>query len=120
MEKVSLIGGEKAVSKNVENYLAKNYTLDRIAGKNRYETSAMIAERFFSHAETAVVAYGLNFPDGLSGGPLAMSLEAPMLLMTDSETAEASAYVETAGVLHIAVMGGTTLIKDQAVLDLIK
>ena len=39
-----------------------------ITGKNRYETSAKVAERFFSAPEGAVLAYGEDYPDGLCGG----------------------------------------------------
>ncbi|MBP3384242.1 MAG: cell wall-binding repeat-containing protein [Firmicutes bacterium] len=120
VEKMYLIGGENAVNGNIETYLKTKYSLKRLAGKNRYETSAMIAEEFFPKVQTAVTAYGLNFPDGLSGGPLAMALEAPMILITDSECAEASAYVKNSGVERVAIMGGTTLISDQAVIDLLK
>lgn len=118
--KMYLIGGENAVGNDVEKYLIQKYYIKRLAGKNRYETSAIIAGEFFPQAQTAVTAYGLNFPDGLSGGPLAMALEAPMLLITDSECTEASAYVDSAAVERIAILGGTTLISDQAVIDLFK
>lgn len=34
--------------------------------------------------ETVVLAYAQNFPDGLSGGSLALSLNAPLLLVDQS------------------------------------
>ena len=115
-----LIGGTGAVSKAVEKDL-NGYTLKRFAGANRFETSTMVANEFFPKSECIVLAYGYNFPDGLSGGPLAMSIGAPLVL-TSNESAcvnTARNYAITAGVSKAVVLGGKTLISDQSVMSII-
>lgn len=113
---VYLVGGTKAVPSAVESYFESNgYDVTRFAGANRYETSTLVAEAFFSYSEAAVLAYGRNFPDGLSGGPLAMSLGAPIVLVEKSKTSFAKAYIEEAEVEKVAVMGGTAAMADETV-----
>ena len=64
----------------------------RIYGANRYLTSNAIAEYFFPNAEKAVIAWGDNFPDGLSGGVLANKLHAPLLLTNASKANTTKKY----------------------------
>lgn len=57
-------------------------SVQRIAGANRYATSAAIsAATFEPGVEVAYVANGLAFPDALSGGPAAAASGAPVLLV---------------------------------------
>lgn len=116
---VYLIGGTGAVSNSVGNQF-KIYDDDgkvrRISGANRYETSTEIAEKFFPGGnEIAVLAYAMDFPDGLSGGPLAMSLDAPLLLVDGMRYSDAAEYVRNAEVEKLVVMGGDTLIPETVV-----
>ncbi len=115
---VYLIGGTGAVSNSVANQF-KTYDdgkTERISGANRYETSAAIAKKFFSgESKTVVLAYAMKFPDGLSGGPLAMSLDAPLLLVDGKRYNDAARYAKNAGVEKLVVMGGDTLITEKVV-----
>ncbi|MDU5224515.1 MAG: cell wall-binding repeat-containing protein, partial [Finegoldia magna] len=55
--------------------------VDRIAGADRYETSAKISKRTFpNHIKTVVLASGENFADSLVAGSLANKENAPVLL----------------------------------------
>ena len=55
--------------------------VDRIAGDNRYETSAKISQQTFpNHIKTVVLASGENFADSLVAGSLANKENAPVLL----------------------------------------
>ena len=55
--------------------------VDRIAGVDRYETSAKISKRTFpNHIKTVVLASGENFADSLVAGSLANKENAPVLL----------------------------------------
>ncbi|MFP3338865.1 cell wall-binding repeat-containing protein, partial [Micrococcus sp. SIMBA_131] len=67
VENVTIVGGKGAVSTSIENYLEDELGIevDRVAGKDRYETAAAIAKEL-PPSDTAVVAYGKNFPDALS------------------------------------------------------
>jgi len=119
-KKIYLIGGEGAVKPAVETGLKDLgfSKVERIAGKTRYETSTEVAKKFFSKAKTVVLAYAQNFPDGLSGGPLAMMKNAPIIL-TDPENIEAArAYVKSAGAGRNVTLGGPALISDTAVKEI--
>ena len=88
-------------------------TVERIKGKNRYETSVVIAQRYFGSPKAAVLAYAQGFPDGLCGGPLAMNMGAPLILTSNESPAAADAYIE--GITVGAVTGGTGRITDDTV-----
>ena len=57
----------------------------------------------------------MNFPDGLAGGPLALSIKAPLILTDNSGYSDAVAYAKNAGIEKAAVLGGPTLISDGVV-----
>lgn len=118
--KIYLVGGESAVSADVKTALkSKGCNIYRFAGVNRYETSYMVAKNFFPSSKVVVLAYGKNFPDGLSGGPLALSLNAPLLLAESSNISYAKKYANTANCTKAAVLGGTSLISDSAVKNIL-
>lgn len=113
--KIYIIGGEAAVSLRTENELNEFGSVERIYGANRYETSVNIAKEFFPNAKYAVLAYGQNFPDGLSGGPLAKNMNAPLLLSYNTRSDYAKAYAESIGIRSGVVLGGSGLISDKSV-----
>lgn len=96
----------------------------RIWGQNRYETATKIADSLavqqgidFSAGEgfeNVVLASGNNFPDALTGAPLARSVNAPILLL--DATPEASqttwdyikAHVNKSG--NVYILGGKGVI----------
>ena len=87
----------------------------RIGGNNRFETSVLIAETFFENPKSAVLAYAWNYPDGLCGGALASTMDAPLILtMTNYET-QAAGYVQNHGLSKGTILGGTGLIADDSV-----
>jgi hypothetical protein len=87
----------------------------RVMGDNRYETSVAIARRYFDNPRSVVLAYSHGFPDGLCGGPLAMSIGAPLILTSNESYSVADDYVS--GIGSGAVTGGTTRISDETVRD---
>ena len=113
---VHIIGGTGAVSEAVESELKSYGTVDRTGGKDRYETSAKVAERFFDCCEGAVIAYGRNFPDGLCGGALANTMGVPLLLAAEGKTEAAQSFLAEREVKKAAVLGGPLLISDESVL----
>lgn len=117
-EEYFIIGGYGAVNYNVENEIKEYGDITRISGLNRYETSAAVADHFFGFGlerKTAVLAYGGNFPDGLSGGPLAVTLGAPLVLVDNRNIIMAQTYIFNHRIYQNIVLGGPTLISDEAV-----
>ena len=114
-----IAGGTAAVSSEVEKQLkALNIgTVNRLAGDNRYETSALLAEEFYGRSGVAYIASGDDFPDGLTGGVLAgLSRDgkgAPLLLVNEHNTDNAASYIEDAGVRTVKAIGGTTAVSDE-------
>ena len=114
-ETYCVIGGTSAVSSAVQNQFTNYGATYRVAGENRYETSVKVAENFFDKPQAAVLAYAQNFPDGLSAGPLAYNMKAPLLLTKTGKEKTASAYTNKLYIRTGAVLGGPTLISDDAV-----
>ena len=88
VKEVIIIGSAAAVSNAVEAQLTgAGYTVKRLAGANRYETSVKVAEFMYAtlegayKPEMAFFARGDNFPDALAVGPVAASALAPVLLV---------------------------------------
>ena len=111
----TIIGGENAVSKDVEVELSKYGKVERIGGKDRCETSVLIAERYFDNPDNAVLAYALNYPDGLCSGPMAMTIDAPLLLVCEGYEGYATNYLKKNGVNSGMAIGGIKLISDNLV-----
>ncbi len=81
--------------------------VERIKGKNRYDTSARISERSYEYADNVVIVSGTNYADGLAGVPLAYALDAPILLVSgDSLSAEVRAEINRLGAINAYIIGG--------------
>ncbi|MEA3020261.1 MAG: hypothetical protein QOI47_1785 [Actinomycetota bacterium] len=84
--RIVILGGTAAVSASVESSLAL-YTVPpaqvtRLAGNDRSATSVAVSNATFPNgAATAYLATGTNFPDALSGGPVAAHGPGPLLLV---------------------------------------
>ena len=110
-----IIGGTGAVSAEMEEIISQYGPTERISGANRYVTSVKLAEKFFSNAEVSVLASAKNFPDGLCGGPLAMSKNAPLILTSDGKEDAAVKFMNKYDISVGAVLGGTGAVGDEAV-----
>ena len=111
---IYIIGGTSAVSESFESSLNYFGDVERIAGENRYETSAKVAERFFSESDEAIVTSGANFPDGVSGGPLAQAKRVPLLLISNDVNQYVINYLHKAGVTLAIGLGGEKAFSSNA------
>jgi putative cell wall-binding protein len=86
--------------------------LERLQGPTRYETAAAISKETYPQgSDTVVLATGLNFPDALSGGPLASVLDAPLLLVTTHEVPWAVRNeIERLDATEAVILGGTGVV----------
>lgn len=76
---VYLLGGQQSISAGIENILKKySDKVTRIAGRDRYETSAKVAA--MSNKKNVVIASGENFSDPLYASSYAYSNNAKILL----------------------------------------
>jgi len=113
--KIYIIGGESAVSKELETTLKTYGTVERIGGENRFETSVLVAHTFVRGPQGVVLAYSHKFPDGLCGGPLAYSMGAPLVLTANGKEYAAQEYVQRYDITNGLVLGGTGLISNETV-----
>ena len=114
IEEVIIVGGEKTISKEVENKLP-NPT--RIAGANRYETAKKIYEYGFKDRVEVNIANGTVPADSLVIG----SIDCPILLVEANEIPEATkqAFKESK-FGKVNVFGGENSISESVVKELIK
>ncbi len=113
--KITIIGGSGAVSDTLAAQLIHYGSVSRLSGKTRYETSTLIAEKYFDSVDTVVLAYAKNFPDGLCGGPVAHAMGAPMVLTAEKSETAAAAYVAANPVSTGYILGGTAALSDGTV-----
>ncbi|WP_291300573.1 cell wall-binding repeat-containing protein [Desulfosporosinus sp. BICA1-9] len=88
---------------------------DRIAGYDRYQTAVAISQNGWPDgADSAILAFGENFPDALSAGPLAHKYNAPILLTgsygLNSDTA---AELKRLKVKNVYIVGGYAVVSGE-------
>ena len=87
---------------------------ERVFGSGREQTSATVAKKFFPEAKVAALASSLDFPDGLSGGPVAYAMGAPLLLTRENKEAAAKDYVNSKGITSGYIIGGEKAVSDES------
>ncbi|MBR3183942.1 MAG: cell wall-binding repeat-containing protein, partial [Firmicutes bacterium] len=120
-KKIYIIGGEGAVNEKIFSSFEAFGTVERIGGTDRYETSALFADKFFDNCEGAVLAYGRDFPDGLCGGALANIKGVPLLLTAEGKidaarsfiAKKAGQFIDDGGKIKADILGGPALISDE-------
>ena len=116
VKSVTIIGSASSVPAKVETQLktASKVSVGRVTAANKYEMSVKVANKYFSRPKSVVVATGANFADALTGGPLALKMNGPLLLVgeKESEYKYAKNYVKTSGVTGGVVLGGTKAVSD--------
>jgi hypothetical protein len=108
--KIVILGGNGAVSTALETQLQQYTTgaVERLAGISRYATSAAIsAETFTPGVPVAYIANGMNFPDALSGAPVAGLAGGPVLLTAATALPpEIQAELARLNPAKIVILGG--------------
>ncbi|RDW22210.1 hypothetical protein CWR48_00450 [Oceanobacillus arenosus] len=91
--------------------------IERLSGKNRYETAIEVSQNGWADdsVDKVIVARGDDFSDALAGAPLAYAWDTPILLtpsdrMLDSTLAE----IERLGAEEVYVLGGDIAVSKNA------
>lgn len=92
---IYIIGGENSVSSSIFHKLESKANVSRLAGKNRYETSVVVANELIDMGCTKGIAYasGNNYADALSGGAFLAKLEGYSLILTNGKELPAGAPI---------------------------
>jgi putative cell wall-binding protein len=117
--KAYIIGGTGVISDAVKASLeAKGLEVERLGGRDRYETSALIARELIelkgeTFIKEAYIATGENFPDALSAGGVAGKRGAPILLTKkDTLPAVIRDILEDYSIEKTYILGGTGAVSD--------
>jgi putative cell wall-binding protein len=113
-KRLVILGGAGAVCADVEAAIraaAPGATVERIAGANRFETAAAVADATFDGKIGAYIASGRAFPDALAAGPIAASTAAPVLLSEPCSVPNAlRVAAERLDQDRMTVVGGTAAV----------
>jgi glucose/arabinose dehydrogenase/putative cell wall-binding protein len=116
---LTLIGGTGAIPTAVANHLVATYLggdagkLTRLAGADRYDTSAAIADplrggKYLPGVGGVIIANGGAFPDGMSGAPVAGRKGWPLMLVrADSIPAPVATALTHLNPGAVWIVGGT-------------
>lgn len=93
-----------------------NPSVERLAGDNRYATSAAISKKSYPQgADTVVVASGENTIDAVTAGPLAIEEEVPILLVGKNLSNEVKEELDRLKLDKIIVVGGVNSVSEELV-----
>jgi putative cell wall-binding protein len=100
---------------------APSRNLARLEGTTRIGTAVAIsADRYEEGADTVVIARADVYADALAGGPLAVHLDAPLLLSDSTGLpAETAAEIERLGAEPAVLLGGPVALSEQVEADLV-
>jgi putative cell wall-binding protein len=128
VRKVRILGGTGALGPEVVAQLqAAGFTVERVAGADRYATAAAVARNSgaanvgvrSSRGATVLLANGLRPADAFSAGPLAFGQQWPVLLTTTGSLPTSTRQaLDDLGIRHVVVVGGTTAVSEAVVADL--
>lgn len=116
---VTILGGPSAVSEGVEQELAQDHTVERLAGATRYETAADVARAIDARGDigatpggmrSVFLAAGDTFADALAAGaPAALGPNRMPILLTqpDSLPQATVAALDELPVEQVLIAGGT-------------
>ncbi len=114
VKKVFIIGGTGVLSESVESQLSNTgiKSVERLWGKDRYETSVKVAESL-GPVEGIVITSGNGYADSLSIAPIAAQKGMPILLSEKDKLADVTQnYIKKMNVKKCYVVGGTGVISD--------
>lgn len=88
--------------------LSVDFSVDRIAGENRYETAVAISQSGYAEgAEVVYVASGQVWADALTAGPAAANQGGPLLLVREGSAPEVVLdEIERLGAERVVIVGG--------------
>lgn len=107
---IYIVGGQGVLTSNIEKdakELSKNAKIIRLGGKDRYETSYKIVQQFKGDKnESVLIASGKDFPDALSGAPLAAKLNAQLILVNENSINTQKKLIDSLNVNETLLLGG--------------
>ena len=119
ISKTYIAGGTSTIFKSTEAKLPR--VLERMAGKDRYETSVAIAKSKFEDSKEAFIASGEEFADALVISPISGKYNKPTLLASRNKNTNAvvKKYIQDVGLTSIIAIGGEKYLPYSVLLNLV-
>ncbi len=119
IKKTYIAGGINTISKITEAKLPS--VVERMAGKDRYETSVAIAKSKFKDSRDAFIASGEEFADALVISPVSGKYNRPTLLASRNKNTNAlvKKYISDTRIHGITAIGGERYLPYSILLDLV-
>ncbi|MHA7139607.1 SpoIID/LytB domain-containing protein [Rossellomorea arthrocnemi] len=111
---IYILGGKAAISYDVDKKLTSmGYTVKRIEGSTRYDTSSKVAEEIKDFSHVFITSGNEGSPDALSIASFAAENQRPILL-TDKDSLSNSVknVLESSTVKQVTLVGGTSALSD--------
>lgn len=115
-DEIFILGGEKVVSKSIENELRNiNSNIKRISGESREDTAINIANFALKEESSEVfLSLGYNiFADALAIGPVAAKNNIPLLLTKSDKIKDSTLdYLESKNIKKVNIIGGEKAVNE--------
>ena len=108
VKKVIFVGGEQTISKSIENQLANNFEVERISGKDRYQTSIKLAEELNKDSKLENIIVNGNTADALTAGAIAAKLNRSIILTNGKNLPEGSKSIVDSNSSKNIIIGGSS------------
>ncbi len=127
LNEVIIIGGEKSVSKDVQNHIENDLKIKvaRYDGYDRYVNAKIVSEKFSSknaEKQNLVVASGEVFADAINATSLAQKYDAPILLVSKNKisnhTKDYLQSFQNKNIGKIFVVGGQNTVSDKVLQEI--
>lgn len=100
-DQYSVFSNDVSTSSSVMN------SVNRISGKTRFDTAAEISKNGWKTSQTVIIANSHNFADALAGVPLAVNMNAPILLTRTDKLEDATIKeIQRLGAKNAIILGG--------------
>ncbi len=113
--KVTVIGGPLVVKDSILNEIrSMGIDVERVSGQTRFDTSAVVNEKYFPTPTEGILANGIFVADALTAGPVAGSLGCPVIILSKDAIADsAMRYVKKIGRGDLYVFGGPNALSNK-------
>ena len=110
VKKIILVGGQESISRSLENQLDNIYKVERVSGRDRYETSIKLAEVINKDTKQENIIVNGNTVDALTAGAIAARLNRSIILTNGVNLPGGSSGVLKADSPNNIIIGGPSSI----------
>ncbi len=121
LKKVVFVGGNGSISEKLRDKITEDLDVkvERLYGKNRYETSLEIVKELVSSQgfnKEVILVNGENNADALSATPYAVMKKYPILVVSNSmDMDKVKNYLDGLGISKSMVIGGSRSVEDATI-----